>query len=81
MIVIADTGPINYLVLIDAVEIPQPLYTRVIVPQAVVEELSQQGTPAPVLAWIRQPPSLARSAARSALRSHARFPRSARGPR
>ena len=30
---------------------------RVIVPRAVVEELSQQGTPAPVLAWIRQPPS------------------------
>lgn len=57
MIVIADTGPINYLVLIDAVEVLQPLYTRVIVPQAVVEELSQQGTPAPVLAWIRQPPS------------------------
>jgi predicted nucleic acid-binding protein len=56
VIVIADTGPINYLVLIDAVEILQPLYTRVIVPQAVVEELSQQAAPAPVLAWIRRPP-------------------------
>lgn len=57
MIVIADTSPINYLVLIDAVDILQPLYMRVIVPQAVVDELSQPGTPAPVLAWIQQPPS------------------------
>jgi predicted nucleic acid-binding protein len=33
VIVIADTGPLNYLVLIDAVDILQPLYTRVIVPE------------------------------------------------
>jgi predicted nucleic acid-binding protein len=39
MIVIADTGPLHYLVRIGAVEVLQPLYTRVIVPQAIVEEL------------------------------------------
>jgi predicted nucleic acid-binding protein len=33
------------------------LSIRVIVPQAVVEELQQQGTPDPVFAWIRQPPA------------------------
>jgi predicted nucleic acid-binding protein len=34
MIVIADTGPLNYLVLIGSVDVLQPLYTRVIVPPA-----------------------------------------------
>lgn len=57
MIVIADSSPLNYLILIAAVDVLQPLYARVIVPRAVVEELSQQGAPAAVLAWIGQPPS------------------------
>jgi predicted nucleic acid-binding protein len=57
MIVIADTGPLNYLVLIGAVDVLRPLYTRVIVPRTVVEELKQAGTPDSVLAWIRQPPA------------------------
>ena len=35
MIVIADTGPLNYLVLIGEVDVLQPLYARVIVPEAV----------------------------------------------
>lgn len=43
MIVIADTGPINYLVLIGAVDVLHPLYTRVFVPRSVVEELKQAG--------------------------------------
>jgi predicted nucleic acid-binding protein len=33
MIVIADTGPLNYLVLIGEVGVLEPLYTRVIVPK------------------------------------------------
>jgi predicted nucleic acid-binding protein len=57
MIVIADTGPINYLVLIGAVDVLHPLYTRVLVPRSVVEELKQAGTPDRVLAWIWQPPA------------------------
>ena len=32
MIVVADTSPLNYLVLIGAVDILEPLYTRVVVP-------------------------------------------------
>jgi predicted nucleic acid-binding protein len=56
MIVVADTGPLNYLVLIGAVDVLQPLYTRVIVPQTVVEELKEVGAPAAVGAWIAQPP-------------------------
>lgn len=56
MIVVADAGPIHYLVLIGAVEVLQPLYGRVLVPQAVARELQQTNTPATVRAWIAQPP-------------------------
>jgi predicted nucleic acid-binding protein len=57
MIVIADTGPLNYLVLIGAVDVLSPLYTRVIVPRAVMEELQQAGAPDAVIAWIANPPA------------------------
>jgi|SRR5208282_5293717 len=40
MIVIADTGPLNYLVLIGEVDVLPPLCTRVIMPEAVVKELN-----------------------------------------
>jgi predicted nucleic acid-binding protein len=46
MIVVADAGPFHYLVLIGAVEVLQPLYGRVLVPQAVARELQETNTPA-----------------------------------
>jgi len=57
MIVIADTGPLNYLVLIGAVDVLKPLYARVITPRTVVDELQQTGAPDAVLAWIASPPA------------------------
>ena len=57
MIVVADTGPLHYLVLIGAVDILQPLYSRVLVPRAVAGELEDMNTPAPVRAWMAQPPA------------------------
>ena len=39
MIVVADTGPLNYLVLIEAVNVLHPLYTNVVVPKTVADEL------------------------------------------
>jgi predicted nucleic acid-binding protein len=39
MIVIADTTPLNYLVLIDRVEVLPQLYGRVVIPLAVWEEM------------------------------------------
>lgn len=39
MMVVADTGPIIYLVLIEAVDVLKPLYGHVLVPQTVVGEL------------------------------------------
>lgn len=56
MIVVADAGPLHYLVLIGAAEVLQPLYGRVLVPQAVAGELQETNTPATVRAWITQPP-------------------------
>ena len=57
MIVIADTGPLNYLVLIGAVDVLKPLYARVITPRAVIEELQQTGAPDAVPAWIASRPA------------------------
>ncbi len=57
MIVTADTGPLNYLVLIGAVEVLHPLYSRVIVPQAVIQELTDTQAPAAVRAWIAALPA------------------------
>jgi predicted nucleic acid-binding protein len=56
MIVVADAGPLHYLVLIGAVDVLQPFYSRVLAPQTVAEELQETNTPAVVRAWIEQPP-------------------------
>jgi hypothetical protein len=45
MIVIADTTPINYLLLLGRAEALQQLYGRVIVPAAVLAELQVQAAP------------------------------------
>ena len=57
MIVVADTSPLNYLILIGSVDVLAPLYTCVVVPQAVVAELRASRTPAVARAWIAQPPA------------------------
>jgi predicted nucleic acid-binding protein len=56
MIVVADAGPLHYLVLVEAVDVLGPLYTRVVIPQSVAEELEDSKTPAAVRAWIARPP-------------------------
>lgn len=56
MVVVADTSPINYLVLIGQIEILPHLYLRVLVPPAVIEELAHPLAPAPVRNWATHPP-------------------------
>lgn len=56
MIVVADTGPINYLVLIDCVHVLPLLFGSVRVPTAVIEELRHGSAPSAVRAWAAQPP-------------------------
>jgi predicted nucleic acid-binding protein len=57
MIVIADTSPINYLVLIDAVSVLPELYENIVVPTAVFEELQAAETPEKVRDWMKLLPS------------------------
>ena len=54
MIVVADTSPINYLVLIDQPELLHQLYGEVVLPPAVHAELSAENTPEKVKAWLSE---------------------------
>lgn len=44
-IVVADTGPIHYLVLIGHIEILPALFEKVIIPSVVRAELTRAGAP------------------------------------
>jgi predicted nucleic acid-binding protein len=57
MIVIADTTPVNYLVLIQEADLLPRLFGQVLIPPAVWQELNDPDTPAPVRAWLAQAPS------------------------
>ena len=56
MIVIADTSPINYLILIGEIDVLPALYGRVSIPPSVHEELDSSCTPEAVRMWIARPP-------------------------
>jgi predicted nucleic acid-binding protein len=56
-IVIADTGPVNYLILIGHIDILPALFSQVILPSAVGDELSDTNAPAIVRAWMSARPS------------------------
>jgi len=57
MIVVADTSPLNYLALIDAVQILPELFGQVFIPEAVSRELKSPGTPSKVAVWMSQSPT------------------------
>ena len=57
MIVVGDTGPLNYLVLIGHAEILPAIFTRVLIPKAVAKELSSSQASRLVRQWIETPPS------------------------
>lgn len=56
MIVISDTSPICYLLLIDEIELLPQLYGEVLIPQVVQQELADERSPQLVQAWIAQSP-------------------------
>jgi predicted nucleic acid-binding protein len=51
ILVVADTSPIRYLVLIDAIAVLPKLYDRVVLPSAVVAELTHPNAPEAVKKW------------------------------
>ena len=56
MIVIADTSPINYLILIGEIDVLPTLYGRIFIPTSVDEELRSPRAPQAVRRWIARPP-------------------------
>jgi len=48
MIVVADTGPLHYLILLEHAELLHGLYGEVVVPDAVATELSSPSAPTAV---------------------------------
>jgi predicted nucleic acid-binding protein len=56
MLVVADTTPINYLVLIGQMHLLASLYEQVVIPSAVAAELRHPKAPAVVQTWMARPP-------------------------
>ncbi|HKI03828.1 MAG TPA: DUF3368 domain-containing protein [Thermoanaerobaculia bacterium] len=57
MIVVADSGPLHYLILLDQTELLERFYGQVIVPEAVLRELTSGSAPQAVKGWLSEPPS------------------------
>lgn len=56
-LVVSDTGPVNYLILIEHIEILPGLFEKVIIPDVVFRELTHPNAPDVVRGWIQDPPS------------------------
>lgn len=57
MMVVSDTSPLNYLVLIQAIDVLPRLFDRVVIPPAVLDELRHPNSPADVQRWAAAPPA------------------------
>ena len=56
-VIVADTAPLNYLVVIEAIGILPRLFASVLIPLAVKKELSHGHAPVAVSTWIASPPA------------------------
>jgi predicted nucleic acid-binding protein len=56
VIVVSDTSPINYLVLIGAIEVLPRLFDKIYVPPQVLDELRRSNAPEVVRHWANAPP-------------------------
>jgi predicted nucleic acid-binding protein len=56
-LVVSDTGPVNYLILIGHIEILPGLFEKVLIPYVVFRELTHPNAPDVVRGWIQAPPS------------------------
>jgi predicted nucleic acid-binding protein len=57
MIVISDTSPINYLLLIDQIDLIPSLFQKIIIPDVVRDEMLDPSAPLVLQKWIANPPS------------------------
>jgi predicted nucleic acid-binding protein len=65
--VVADTGPLNYLVLIGCIDVLPKLYRRVMLPEVVRDELRHASAPKPVRDWMAEAPGWVEVAATTPL--------------
>jgi predicted nucleic acid-binding protein len=56
MIIVSNTSPINYLILIGHINLLPELFEQIVIPQAVYSELSDVLAPLSVQDWIASPP-------------------------
>ena len=56
MIVVADTSPVCYLILIGEIDVLSKLFTQVLLPREVLDELLDDDAPPPVRSWANAPP-------------------------
>lgn len=52
MIVVADSSPLHYLILIEQADLLPRLYSEVVIPDAVVAELTRPASPEAVSGWL-----------------------------
>ena len=57
MIVVADSGPLHYLILLEQADLLRRLYGDVLIPDTVAAELRAAGSPPAVSQWVSAPPS------------------------
>lgn len=55
-VVVSDTSPLNYLIIIQAADLLPRLFREVLIPPAVERELTRSKTPPPVQVWMASPP-------------------------
>src|SRR3954451_23973109 len=56
MLIVADTSPLNYLILIEAVHVLPSLYGRILIPPEVLSELRDTAGPRAVQTWAASTP-------------------------
>lgn len=57
MIVVSDSSPLRYLILIEQIHLLPVLYDDIFVPPGVINELTQPDTPLSVRNWVGRPPA------------------------
>jgi len=56
MIIVSDTAPLRYLISIDEADILESLFAKILIPQAVFDEMQQPKTPQKVKDWLNNRP-------------------------
>lgn len=57
MIIISDTTPLHYLILLEKSDLLEKLFGKIIIPEAVFREMQHEGTPEFVRLWITVAPA------------------------